>query len=44
VTKRWVQRPPGSMMPRWLAAVPEIIHVEVPDGFAPVSEASEQKP
>ena len=33
----------SSMMPRWLAAVPEIIHVEVPDGFAPVSEASEQQ-
>ena len=30
----------SSKMPRWLAAVPEIIHVEVPDGFAPVSEAS----
>src|SRR5205823_14748810 len=31
----------SSMMPRWLAAVPEIIHVEVPgDGWAAVSEAS----
>ena len=31
----------SSMMPRWLAAVPEIIHVEGPgEGWAPVSEAS----
>jgi quinol monooxygenase YgiN len=30
----------SSMMPRWLAAVPEIVHVEVPAGFAPVGEAS----
>jgi quinol monooxygenase YgiN len=29
-----------SLMPRWLAAVPEIIHVEVPDGFAPMGEVS----
>jgi hypothetical protein len=29
------------MMPRWLAAVPEIIHVEAAgDGWAAVSEAS----
>lgn len=30
----------SSMMPRWLAAVPEIVHVEVPHGFAPVSESA----
>ena len=30
-----------SMMPRWLAAAPEIIHVEVPgDGWSAVSESS----
>jgi quinol monooxygenase YgiN len=28
-------------MPRWLAAVPEVIHVEVPgDGFAPAGEVT----
>jgi quinol monooxygenase YgiN len=30
----------SSMMPRWLAAVPEIIHIEGPgEGWAPVGEA-----
>ena len=30
----------SALMPRWLAAVPEIIHVEVPgDGWSSVSEA-----
>lgn len=29
-----------SLLPSWLAAVPEIIHVEVPAGFAPMSEGS----
>jgi quinol monooxygenase YgiN len=30
-----------EMMPRWLAAVPEIIHVEAPgEGWAPAGEAS----
>jgi quinol monooxygenase YgiN len=31
----------SSMMPRWLAAAPEIIHVEVPgDSWSQVAEAS----
>lgn len=30
----------SALMPRWLAAVPEIIHIEGPgDGWAPVGEA-----